>query len=82
MKTTTNSARFTLGQTSRWARACAALVLSAAMAIAVSAQVTTLHRFDGTDGSTPYGAFVQGIDGNLYGTTEAGGPTARGRCSK
>jgi len=83
MKTTDNNKRLTLGQTGRWARVCAALVLSAAMAIAVSAQtVTTLHSFDGTDGSTPYGALVQGIDGNLYGTTEAGGANGAGTVFK
>jgi len=63
-------------------RACALIVLCVITAIAAPAQFNTVHTFDGTDGSTPYGALVQGIDGNLYGTTEAGGPTVRGRCSK
>lgn len=31
--------------------------------------LTTLHSFDGTDGSTPYGGLVQGTDGSFYGTT-------------
>jgi uncharacterized repeat protein (TIGR03803 family) len=38
--------------------------------------LTTLHTFVGGshDGSDPEGALVQGLDGNLYGTTAAGGP--------
>ncbi|MGA7219204.1 MAG: choice-of-anchor tandem repeat GloVer-containing protein [Candidatus Sulfotelmatobacter sp.] len=34
--------------------------------------LTTLHSFDGTDGNAP-GMLVEGSDGNLYGTTGAGG---------
>jgi uncharacterized repeat protein (TIGR03803 family) len=49
-------------------RACSAFVLCATTAIALPAQtLTTLHSFDGADGSTPSGALVQGIDGNFYG---------------
>jgi uncharacterized repeat protein (TIGR03803 family) len=38
--------------------------------------LTTLHAFDGTDGSTPYGGLVLGPDGDLYGTTETGTGTS------
>jgi uncharacterized repeat protein (TIGR03803 family) len=63
-------------------RACALLVLCVITAIASPAQFKTLHSFDGTDGSTPYGALVQGIDGNLYGTTEQGGANGAGTVFK
>jgi len=36
-------------------------------------QLTVLYSFDGTKGKAPVGGVIQGSDGNLYGTTEAGG---------
>ena len=38
-----------------------------------SGTLTTLHSFDGTDGTLPYGGLVQAPDGFFYGTTNAGG---------
>jgi uncharacterized repeat protein (TIGR03803 family) len=35
--------------------------------------LTTLHSFSFSDGANPVGALIQGIDGNLYGTTAYGG---------
>ena len=56
-----------------WRRACAVLLLSAATAIILPAQIlTTLTSFNGTNGSYPT-ALVQGNDGNFYGTAGGGG---------
>jgi uncharacterized repeat protein (TIGR03803 family) len=35
--------------------------------------LTTVHSFDGADGSEPYAALMQARNGNLYGTTLSGG---------
>jgi uncharacterized repeat protein (TIGR03803 family) len=40
--------------------------------------LTTLHSFDGTDGSGPAAALVQGTDGQFYGTTPVGGANGGG----
>ena len=37
--------------------------------ITAAGVLTTLHSFDGADGWNPFGALVQGTDGNFYGTT-------------
>jgi uncharacterized repeat protein (TIGR03803 family) len=51
----------------------------AAMAITSAAQTfTTLLSFDVTDGANPVQVLVQGTDGNLYGTTGAGGANNAG----
>jgi uncharacterized repeat protein (TIGR03803 family) len=34
---------------------------------------TTIFSFNGIDGKSPYAGLIQGTDGNLYGTTAAGG---------
>jgi uncharacterized repeat protein (TIGR03803 family) len=48
--------------------------------IAPDGTLTTLHSFDGDDGSGPYAQLplVKGADGNLYGTTSNGGAYGRG----
>ena len=44
---------------------------------------TKLLDFNSTNGSGPgYGSLVQGTDGNLYGTTEGGGPNGWGTVFK
>jgi uncharacterized repeat protein (TIGR03803 family) len=55
--------------------ACAVLLLCAATVIAAPAQTfSSVSSFNGTDGQTPMSeALVQGLDGDLYGTTEFGG---------
>src|SRR5580658_5954065 len=64
-------------------RAGAILALSAAMAIALAGQtLTTLHSFDGADGQNPEGGLVQATNGDLYGTTLAGGANGQGTVFK
>jgi uncharacterized repeat protein (TIGR03803 family) len=41
--------------------------------ITPSGALTSLHSFDGTDGEYPESGVIQGVDGNFYGTTQAGG---------
>lgn len=40
--------------------------------------VTTFASFNGTNGAKPYAGLTQGLDGNLYGVTWAGGESNRG----
>src|SRR5215469_5324569 len=69
---------------------CTALLflLSLTSAIASPAQTvktfSTLLSFDGSDGETPayLASLVQGLDGNLYGTTHAGGANSNGTVFK
>ena len=70
-----------------WAIALALLGLCAAagMASLAHAQVTftTLLQFDYTDGAFPNsGPQIQGLDGNFYGTTQAGGANNHGTIFK
>ncbi len=46
--------------------------------ITPSGALTTLHVFEYTDGSTPYGGLIQATDGNFYGTTSDGGVGSSG----
>jgi uncharacterized repeat protein (TIGR03803 family) len=58
-------------------------VLCATTAIALPAQTfTTLHSFEGPDGSWPSAPLAQGRDGNLYGTTLFGGANGFGTVFK
>ena len=52
-------------------------------AIALPAQTfTTLHSFDGTDGTNPQAGLVQATNGNFYGTTYEGGASNDGTVFK
>jgi uncharacterized repeat protein (TIGR03803 family) len=44
--------------------------------------LTTLHTFSGSDGAHPYAGLIKGTDGNLYGTTYAGGASNDGTIFK
>lgn len=57
-----------------WRSACAMLVWGAAAAIGAPAQTySTLVSFTGANRRGPWGALVQGPDGDLYGATAYGG---------
>jgi uncharacterized repeat protein (TIGR03803 family) len=64
-----------MSRLNRMTKACGVFLLWATAAVALPAQTfKTLANFDGTDGENPYNvSLVQGLDGNFYGTTFAGG---------
>src|SRR5580692_5899749 len=66
-------------QTQRYGKqAIIFFALCAAATTASPAQTfTVLKRFNGTNGTAPNG-LAQGIDGNFYGTTSAGGTSGNG----
>ena len=46
---------------------------TAASSASDPASVSTVHEFNGTDGSVPIGELIQASDGRLYGVTQLGG---------
>src|ERR1700733_7367186 len=72
-----------LGKLNGYRRACAVSILFVVTTIALPARTfTTLHSFNGTDGANSYTGFVQGADGDFYGTTIDGGANAGGNIFK
>jgi len=66
---------------SPWKRLCVGFLVCAATAIASPAQITftKLQDFDGPNGAQPaYMSLIQGIDGYMFGTTQAGGTYSQG----
>jgi len=58
---------------------CVVCVLLAATVVLCAQTLTTLYSFDGgANGSVPYGALIQGINGYLYGTTNGSEAPANG----
>ena len=67
------------GFTGWWEKSCFIILLCVGAAVASQAQtLTTLVSFNGANGQRPRASLVQGMDGNFYGTTEAGGANGLG----
>jgi uncharacterized repeat protein (TIGR03803 family) len=67
-----------------WKRCCTILLFGVLTILPCAGQTfTTLVYFNGKNGSGPeYGALVQGVDGNFYGTTSDGGANREGTVFK
>jgi len=76
--------RFSAGRLRPWNSFSAVVFLfCAVMATNLPAQTFTSQvSFDGSDGANPFAGLVQGIDGNLYGTTVYGGTNGYGTIFK
>ena len=62
-----------------WLMGCGLSLFLATATVALSAQTfTMLHSFNGTDGSNSVAPLVQASNGDLYGTTSAGGANKDG----
>jgi uncharacterized repeat protein (TIGR03803 family) len=72
-----------MSKLSWWKTACAVALLCVATAIVSPAQAfTPLVNFNQTNCANPVGELVQGTDGNLYGTADAGGANSSGTVFK
>src|ERR1700722_8120145 len=63
-------------KSSRFKVISTAFIFCVVTAISLSAQTFETYNLDGTDGSDPNAALVQGTDGNLYGVTTVGGSSS------
>jgi uncharacterized repeat protein (TIGR03803 family) len=61
---------------------CSGLGCGTVFKITADGTVTTLHKFEDTDGAYPEGGLVQATDGNLYGATSSYGAHSYGTVFK
>lgn len=66
-----------------WSVTFALILLCATATVTLKAQTfSTLHSFNGTDGSAPTAGLVQATNGDIYGTTSGGGANNAGTIFK